>query len=70
MDGKITRRRNCTFKRYDLEFPERHIKSMFDYCDVSLDELNSIVNSWRSDHIWEKKNNEEFCLKYPIWNSN
>ncbi len=69
-DGKITREEGIVLvKRYDLEFPERHIKSLLDYCDVSLDELNAIVNSWRAEHIWEKINDSEYSLKYPIWDS-
>ena len=37
--------------------------------DGFIDELTKIVNSWRSDHIWDKINESEYSLKYPIWNS-
>ena len=67
-DGKITREEGITLvKKYDNEFPEKYIKGMLDYCDISLEKLIDIIDSWRSDHIWGINNNGEYFLKHPIW---
>ena len=66
-DGKITRDEGIMLvKKYDSEFPKKYFKEFLEYCDIEEDEFATIINSWRSDHIW-KENNGNWVLKKPIW---
>ena len=66
-DGKITRDEGIVLvKKYDSEFPKKYFKEFLEYCDIEEDEFATIINSWRSDHIW-KENNGNWVLKKPIW---
>lgn len=66
-DGKITREEGINLvKKYDGEFPKKFFKVFLDYIDIKEDEFYEIVDSWRSDHIWKKKNNK-WSLRKAIW---
>ncbi|TGL99207.1 N-acetyl sugar amidotransferase [Leptospira jelokensis] len=68
-DSKITREEGCALvKRYDGEFPQKHFKEFLEYCNMSEEEFHQIVDSWRSDHIWEKKEGT-WSLKHKVWES-
>lgn len=68
-DGKISRDEGIALvKRYDGEFPKKHYDEFLEYCQITDDEFWSVVDSWRSAHIWTKKNND-WLLKHPIWTS-
>lgn len=67
-DGKISRDEGITLvRKYDNEFPEKYVKAMLDYCEISLDQLVEIVDSWRSEHIWGRHKDGRYFLKNPIW---
>lgn len=67
-DGKITRDEGVALvRRYDHEYPQRYYKEFLDYCSVTNEEVQEIIDSWRSDHIWCKEGNE-WKLRNPIWN--
>ncbi|MDK2978416.1 MAG: hypothetical protein PWP52_1130 [Bacteroidales bacterium] len=56
-DGKITRDEGAALvKKFDSEFPERYYREFLEYCDISEQEFWDVIDSWRSDHIWEKSN--------------
>ncbi len=66
-DGYMTRDEAIRLvKEYDGEFPKKYYQEFLDYCDISEDEFNEIIDSWRSDHIWKFVDNE-WQLKNPIW---
>ncbi len=66
-DEKITRDEGIALvKKYDSEFPEKYYELFLEYCDIDEKEFIEIVDSWRSDHIWVKKNNQ-WILRKPIW---
>ena len=66
-DGKIDRDEGVALvKRYDGEFPGHYISEFLDYCRITRDEFDAIVDSWRSDHIW-KKTDKGWELRSPIW---
>jgi N-acetyl sugar amidotransferase len=66
-DGKITREEGISLiKRYDHEFPKKYFKEFLDYCSMTSDEVQEIIDNWRSDHLWIKINGE-WILKNPIW---
>ena len=66
-DGHITRQEGLDLmKKYEGEFPKKHFKEFLEYLHIDEKIFEEIVNSWRLDHIWEKKNNEWVMIK-PIW---
>ena len=66
-DGHITRQEGLDLmKKYEGEFPKKYFKEFLEYLDINEKTFEDIVDSWRLDHIWEKKNNERVMIK-PIW---
>ena len=66
-DGKITRDEGIALvKKYDHEFPKKYYREFLDYCSITEEEVQQIIDSWRSKHIWEKEN-DKWVLKKPIW---
>jgi hypothetical protein len=66
-DGKIDREEGIALvKRYDGEFPRKYFQDFLDYCDISEEEFNDVIDSWRSDHLWEKVG-DAWQLRKPIW---
>ena len=66
-DGHITRQEGLDLmKKYEGEFPKKYFKEFLEYLDINEKTFEDIVDSWRLDHIWEKKNNEWVMIK-PIW---
>jgi len=67
-DGKISREEGVALvKRYDGEFPRKHYEDFLEYCGIMDEEFQDVVDSWRSDHLWEKTT-DGWQLKQPIWN--
>ena len=68
-DEKITRDEGIALvRKYDSEFPKKYYELFLEYCDINEKEFIDIVDSWRSDHIWTKKNNQ-WVLRKPIWDT-
>jgi N-acetyl sugar amidotransferase len=68
-DGHITREEGIQLvKKFDGEFPQKYYKTFLDYCDIDESLFNEVIDSWRSDHLWEKKNGK-WSLKNKIWSS-
>lgn len=66
-DGKITREEAIALvKKYDGEFPKKYFKDFLQYCNITEADFEACIDSWRSDHIWEKVDNQ-WKLKKPIW---
>jgi hypothetical protein len=62
-DGKITRDEGIALvKRFDGEFPKRHFPEFLDYCSMTEEGFQDIVDSFRPHHIWENR-----TLRHPIW---
>ncbi|MDB3961746.1 N-acetyl sugar amidotransferase [Paracoccaceae bacterium] len=69
-DGKITREEGINLvKKYDGEFPSNYYKKFLQFCMITDTEFQEIVDSWRSDHIWQRDNEGNWQLKHPIWTS-
>lgn len=67
-DGKIDRDEGVQLVRlYDSEYPEASVKALSDFCGITEDEIDSIIDSWRSDHIWTKDTSGMWLLIKPIW---
>lgn len=70
-DGKITRDEGISLvKKFDGELPKKYFQETLDYMEITEDEFEKVIDSWRSPHIWKKNKNDEWELKYPIWKSN
>ena len=66
-DMKITREEGIALvKKFDHEKPAKYLSEFLEYCEITEMELDAIIDSWRSDHIWEKVNGE-WKLRNPIW---
>jgi N-acetyl sugar amidotransferase len=66
-DGKITREEGVALvERYDHEFPSRYYKEFLEYCSISDEEVHQVLDSWRSDHIWQKESGE-WKLRHAVW---
>lgn len=66
-DGKIDRDEGIALvKRYDHEFPRKYYKEFLEFCSITDEQVQDVIDSWRSDHIWEKVGGE-WKLRKPIW---
>jgi N-acetyl sugar amidotransferase len=66
-DEKITREEGVALvKRYDHESPKKYYKEFLDFCSITDEEVNEVIDSWRSDHIWHKEN-DEWKLRHTVW---
>jgi N-acetyl sugar amidotransferase len=66
-DGKITREEGVALvKRYDGEFPRKYFDEFLQYCSMSKEEFDEIVDSWRSPHLWTRIG-QEWRLKHVVW---
>jgi len=54
-------------KKYDGEFPIKYFKRFLDYCSIDKKNFESIIDSWRPDHLWEKDQKNKWRLRNPIW---
>lgn len=66
-DGKIDRDEAITLvKKYDHEKPTKYYKEFLEFCSITNEEVNEIIDSWRSDHIW-KLVEGEWVLRKSVW---
>jgi N-acetyl sugar amidotransferase len=66
-DGKITREEGMALvRRYDGEFPQKYYSEFLEYCGITDEEFQDVVDSWRSDHLWRKAGNG-WELKHAVW---
>lgn len=66
-DGKIDREEGVALvKKYDGEYPKKYYQEFLEYCDLTDEEVHEVIDSWRSDHLWEKKNGK-WQLKHAVW---
>ena len=62
-DGKITRDEGIALvKRFDGEFPKRHFPDFLEYCSMTEERFQDVVDGFRPHHIWNGR-----TLKHPIW---
>jgi hypothetical protein len=66
-DGKITREEGVALvKRYDGEFPHRTFRIFLEYCGIDEEQFEAIIDSWRSDHLWERVDST-WRLKHAVY---
>lgn len=65
-DGHITREEGIDLVRqYDGEFPKKHYNTFLEYCGITDEQFQEVVDSWRSPHLW-KKVGSEWKLRHSI----
>lgn len=56
-DGHITREEGVGLvRKFDGEFPQRYFKEFLEYCDITEEYFQEVIDSWRSPHLWERSN--------------
>ena len=66
-DGKITREEGIALvRRYDGELPRKYFKDFLEYCNITEEECTNVIDSWRSDHLWEQHDGR-WQLKHAVW---
>lgn len=65
-DGHITREEGIRLvHQYDGEFPKKYFREFLDYAELAENEFWEIVDSFRSEHLWEKVNGV-WKLRYQV----
>ena len=65
---KITREEGVTLvNKYDTEFPSKYFEDFLKYTEMSKDEFWESIDKNRSEHLWEKAQNE-WKLKHQVKN--
>lgn len=55
-------------KKFDGEFPDRYFEEIMAYLDINPDYFkNELTDRFRSPHLWEKKANGQWELKYKVY---
>jgi N-acetyl sugar amidotransferase len=66
-DGHLTREEGVQLvKKFDGEFPRKYFETFLEYCDITEDYFWQVIDSWRSEHLWTKDENNNWKLKYLI----
>ena len=56
--NKITRDEGVALvKKFDSEFPNKYFKEFLEYIQIDEKKFWEVVDSFRSPHLWTKKNN-------------
>jgi len=67
-NGKITRDEAIYLvKKFDGEFPQKYFQEFLNYINMKESEFYSIVDKFRSPHLWEKKNGD-WILRHKVFN--
>jgi N-acetyl sugar amidotransferase len=55
-DKHLTREEGIALvKKFDGEFPIKYFKEFLEYCQITEEYFWEVIDSWRSDHLWVKK---------------
>ncbi|MBO67028.1 MAG: LPS biosynthesis protein PseA [Acidiferrobacteraceae bacterium] len=69
-NGHLTREEGVRLvHKYDGEFPKRYMAEFLEYCDLTMDKFNRIIDENRSPNLWEKADQEHsrWELKHKVW---
>jgi N-acetyl sugar amidotransferase len=66
-DGHITREEGVKLvRKFDGELPKKHFKLFLEYTGLTEERLWKVIDSFRSEHLWEKLPSGEWKLKYRV----
>ncbi|MEC4721337.1 N-acetyl sugar amidotransferase [Noviherbaspirillum sp. CPCC 100848] len=65
-NGKISRAEGVHLvHKYDQEFPQKYFKEFLEYVDITAEEFFSVIDKFRSPHLWEHKDGK-WKLKHQV----
>ena len=68
-NNKITREEGVQLvRKFDEEFPQKYFKDFLEYISLTESEFHSILDKFRSPHLWEKVDGE-WVLKHAVWHN-
>jgi N-acetyl sugar amidotransferase len=68
-DGKIDREEAIALvQKFDGEFPARYFDEFLLYCDITREQFEQLIDSWRSDHLW-RFSNDGWKLRHTVWDA-
>lgn len=66
-DGHITRDEGVKLvRKFDGEFPKKHYKLFLEYTGLTDERVHEVIDSFRSEHLWEKTPKGEWKLRYQV----
>lgn len=66
-DGHITRNEaTILVNKFDGEFPSKYFDVFKEYCGITDSEFNSVLDSWRADHVWRKLDDGKWALRHNV----
>lgn len=66
-DGHLTREEGVALvNKFDGEFPKKYFQTFLEYCNISEDYFWEVIDSWRSEHLWEKDSDGNWVLKHNV----
>jgi hypothetical protein len=66
-DGKISREEGVALvKKYDHERPKKYLKEFLQFCKITEIEIEEVIDSWRSPHLWKLEENK-WQLRKAVW---
>jgi hypothetical protein len=67
-DGYLSREEGVALvKKYDGEFPKKYYEIFLEYAGITEQQFNDVIDSWRSYHLWEKKDSK-WNLRNTVFN--
>tara|TARA_B110000971_G_C20039698_1_gene516971 strand:- start:5944 stop:7113 length:1170 start_codon:yes stop_codon:yes gene_type:complete len=67
-DGHLTREDGIQLvRKFDGEFPEKYFKTFLEYCEIDEKYFHEVIDSWRSEHLWEKDFSNQWQLKNTVF---
>ena len=65
---KITRDEGINLvKLFDNEFPKKYFNEFLEYISLTESQFFEVVDKNRSPHLWERSSENEWRLKYTVW---
>jgi N-acetyl sugar amidotransferase len=65
-DGHLTREEGVALvRKFDGEFPRKHFQEFLEYADVTEAHFQDVIDSWRSPHLWDRRDGE-WVLKHQV----
>jgi hypothetical protein len=66
-DGIISREEGVALvRKFDGEFPANYFEEFLEYCGITKDQFTTVVDSWRSEHIWNNGGAGEWTLRKQV----
>jgi hypothetical protein len=53
-------------KKYDHERPKKYLNEFLKFCNITENELEEVIDSWRSPHLW-KREEDSWQLRKAVW---